>query len=348
MNTETCTAWDVGGAHLKVAIVAADGSVTGVAQQVCQLWKGLDSLCEAVQQLTDRLALQSSSHAITMTGELADIFPDRVAGVHAILKIMERQLSVSHLQVFAGRQGLVSLQQAALQTAEVASANWLATAQYVAGCVPDCLLVDMGSTSTDILPIQGGRPVVRAYDDAGRMRTEELIYAGVIRTPVMAISRRVVFDAEWHTLAAEHFATAGDVYRLTGELRPDEDMEDTADGQGKSTQDCARRLARMLGMDYNYAQPHQWQGLARSIARQQRFSIAQSVEKALSQRDFSAETPLVGAGVGRFLIKQIADDLQRPYVDIAELFQVGEQHAAMAAVCAPAVSLACLLRKSLQ
>jgi probable H4MPT-linked C1 transfer pathway protein len=348
MNTETYTAWDVGGAHLKVATVAADGAVTGVAQQVCQLWKGLDRLCEAVQQLTDRLGLQSATHAITMTGELADIFPNRVEGVQAIMNTMDRQLAVPQLRVFAGHHGLLSLQQAASRSTDVASANWLATARYVAGCVPDCLLVDMGSTTTDILPVQGGTPVVTASDDAGRMRTEELLYAGVIRTPVMAICRRVVFDAEWHTLAAEHFATAGDVYRLTGELSPDEDMEDTADGQGKSAQDSARRLARMLGMDYEYAQPHQWQGLARSIARQQQFTISQSIEKALSQRDFTASTPLVGAGAGRFLVKRIADDLQRPYIDIAELFDVGEQYAAMAAVCAPAVSLACLLRSSLQ
>ncbi len=348
MTAETYTAWDIGGAHLKVATVGADGSILAVEQQICQLWKGLEQLTGAMTQMAEKACRVSTRHAITMTGELSDIFPDRHTGVEAIIATVENQLAVESLQVFAGVNGLLDLEQARLQTDKVASANWLATAQYVASCVPDALLVDMGSTTTDIIPLRAGRPQVQAYDDAGRLRTEELVYSGVVRTPLMAISRRVAFDGEWVRLAAEHFATAGDVYRLTGDLHPDEDMETTADGEDKSLQASARRLSRMLGMDLEQATLHQWQALAQSIARQHHYQILQSLERVLSRHAFSDQTPVVGAGAGRFLIRAIAEQLQRPYVDVSSLFECGKQNPEMVAVCAPAVSLACILREAMQ
>ena len=53
-----------------------------------------------------------------------------------------------------GDLGVVGLDQAAGMATDVASANWHATASLVAKLMGDGLFVDMGSTTTDLIPIR--------------------------------------------------------------------------------------------------------------------------------------------------------------------------------------------------
>ena len=75
--------YDVGGAHLKVALSEA-GRVVAVEQVACPLWQGLDRLDAALAQVAPLVA-RAGRHAATMTGELCELFPDRRSGVAAIL-----------------------------------------------------------------------------------------------------------------------------------------------------------------------------------------------------------------------------------------------------------------------
>jgi len=53
---------------------------------------------------------------------------------------------------------------------------------------------------------------------------------------------------------------------------------------------------------------------------------------------------LIGAGVGRFLVKQIAMNLGRPYLDFSDLFPIPVIQSDMnAADCAPAAAVAYLV-----
>jgi (4-(4-[2-(gamma-L-glutamylamino)ethyl]phenoxymethyl)furan-2-yl)methanamine synthase len=81
---ELVTGLDVGGAHLKAAQVAPPGRVVAAAQVPCALWQGLDRLGLALAQAAGRLA-PVGRLAVTMTGELADLFPDRATGVRLIV-----------------------------------------------------------------------------------------------------------------------------------------------------------------------------------------------------------------------------------------------------------------------
>ena len=93
-------------------------------------------------------------NAFTMTGELSDIFPSREAGVAALLKEIAERFPQESL-IYAGPEGFVGLDAAANLTVDVASANWHATAALVARLAGDALLLDMGSTTTDIIAARG-------------------------------------------------------------------------------------------------------------------------------------------------------------------------------------------------
>lgn len=334
--------WDIGGAHLKLARIG-DGRVLGVRQVPCALWQGVHHLAAATDEALAGWPAPAR-HAVTMTGELADIFPDRAAGVRAILAAVQPRLDGAAIAIYAGDGRFVSAAAAAAAPDRVASANWHATAQLVVARLGDSLLVDIGSTTTDLVPLRDGAIVARGIDDARRLARDELVYRGVVRTPVMAVVRHVVVDGERVGVMAEHFATMADVYRLTGELPAHADQHATADGRGKSPAESRARLARMVGRDAASAPDDSWDTLARHVAGRQLQQLQDAAERVLSAAALPRDAPLVGAGVGRFLALALAQRLARPYRSFDELVEATDAEAAAgAADCAPSVAVALLM-----
>lgn len=270
--------WDIGGAHLKAARLDAHGTVTGIRQLACPLWRGVEHLQRAVDEVLGSFG-NPVQHAITMTGELADIFPNRHQGVLQIAQTMQQKLPEANLRIFAGTHGFVGMKQIETITGSIASMNWLASAQFAAQQCQNGVLVDIGSTTTDIVALRNGQAQPQGFSDAERLATDELIYCGVVRTPVMAVVQRVPFNGQMQRVAAEHFATLADVYRLTGGLPQQHDMSDTADGAGKTQLDSARRLARMVGRDVEDALMLAWQALAHYIANTHAQDIAAGIKR---------------------------------------------------------------------
>jgi len=341
--------WDVGGAHLKAVLIESEADHVNVLQVIqlpCPLWRGVDTLVEAVNtvmnQLQTQFQIEPQHHAVTMTGELVDIFADRNSGVLEIADIMS-QLLPGRVRFYSGESGFVTIADVAFNTSHIASANWHASASLVAREAGQGLFVDIGSTTADLALFANHVPQVRGYSDAERMRYEELVYTGAVRTPLMAVARRISFDGEWVTLAAEHFATTADIYRLTGELDAAADLADTADGKGKSIEESARRLARMIGRDAGEAGILQWITLAQALRQSQLHLLQQAVSRALSRQLVKPDAPLVGAGAGSFLVRYLANQLQRPYVDASSLIHSDDDALQVAAaVCLPAYAVAVL------
>src|SRR5205085_9641245 len=159
------------------------------------------------------------------------------------------------VRIYAGKAGFRPPEEAAKTPIEVASANWHASARLVGRHIPEALLVDIGSTTADLIPIAAGEPAALGYTDAERLETGELVYTGAVRTPVMALAERVPFRGRLVALMAESFATTADVYRLLDALPPDADQQEAADGRGKSTAETETRLARMVGRDRSDGTP---------------------------------------------------------------------------------------------
>jgi probable H4MPT-linked C1 transfer pathway protein len=279
-----------------------------------------------------------------MTGELADIFPDRAAGVRAILAAVAERVDPAAIAVYASDGSFLTAANAAADFARVASANWRASAQLVAARIGDGLLVDIGSTTTDLVPLRGGAVVARGGDDAARLAGDELVYRGVVRTPVMAVVRHVAIDGVRSGVMAEHFAVMADVYRLTGELPPHADQHATADGRGKSLPESAARLARMIGRDASAAPEQTWRALAHDIAVRQLQQLERAAARVLSIAALPAAAPLVGAGVGRFVVAALARRLERPYRGFESIIAASDDAVATgAADAAPAAAVALLL-----
>lgn len=349
MNQTFNIGWDIGGAHLKAVQVDAKGLVLAASQVYCPLWRGLHELNHAMDKVLSEFNVEKHfvTHFITMTGELADVFPSRHAGVMQIAQFVTQKLSgqelAGNVMFYAGNKGFVEFAAVEAHSVNIASMNWLASVHYLAKNRQQALFLDIGSTTTDIALIDNGKPQILGFNDAMRMQADELVYTGVVRTALMALTQKILFAGNMVNVAAEHFATTADVYTLTGDLPLAENMAETADGADKSVEASARRIARMIGWDAQDAPLTAWQDLAQAFKHAQLHQIKRAILRQISLLEDCSDLRVVGAGVGDFLVVELAKQLGFKYEPIANLIIASNNEARkMAAVCFPAYAVACL------
>jgi probable H4MPT-linked C1 transfer pathway protein len=332
--------WDVGGAHLKAARVE-NGQVTAALEIACPLWLGLDRLDAALAEARHALG-EAPLNAVTMTGELCDVFASRTEGVAHLCERLTALLSGS-IHVYGGEQEWLSAEDAAATADSIASANWHATASLTAHARSDALFVDMGSTTTDIVPIVGGRVAARGMTDAARLQAGELVYTGATRTFLMAVAQHVPFRGEWMPLMNEYFASMADVYRVLERLPEGADLHATADGREKTGAASAARLARMIGRDVGEAEDREWRNLADFFAEAQLRALHDAALQVLSDARLPSDAPVIAAGTGRFVIERLAARLGRPMLPWEADVPANAEIAAAVSAAAPAVAVALLL-----
>lgn len=225
---------DIGGANLKAA--TADKRAVSVP---FALWKQPDKLPAALAELVAQFP-DATDLAVTMTGELCDCYETKRQGVNAILDAVEFAAKGRPVRVWGTDERFMSAQRARDLYLMAAAANWHALATYAGRYVETitALLIDIGSTTTDLIPFIAGRECTFGRTDADRLRSGELVYMGVRRTPISALMGSDV--------AAEYFASTHDAYLLLEWAAEDPSDNDTADGRGSTIQLAHARLSRML------------------------------------------------------------------------------------------------------
>jgi (4-(4-[2-(gamma-L-glutamylamino)ethyl]phenoxymethyl)furan-2-yl)methanamine synthase len=344
MALENIIGWDVGGAHLKAVELDAHGALVRAVQLPCPLWQGLQHLESAVDQIM--AGRNISLHGLTMTGELVDLFANRQIGVSEIIRTMARKTTGATLLVYAGAKGFVSPAHGEQQYAHIASMNWHATGAFAASRVAQGLLVDVGSTTADLMLLRDGQLQWVGADDYRRMVAHELVYTGAVRTPLMALTQKILFEGEQSGVMAEYFATTADIYRILGELAEDADQMPAADNGEKTVAASVRRLARMIGRDAESAPAESWRQLASQFAGMQLQQLLDACERQLARGLIDRRAPLVGAGCGSFIVQKLAQALQRDYVDFSSFAQGDAAARKWAQTCAPAYAVAALAVRS--
>jgi len=308
--------WDIGGAHVKAVMLDAQGHIVRVSQQACALWKGLHLLEAALKEILQQWQLQPAecAHAVTMTGELVDLFEHRIQGVQAIAETVLKYMPNAVFYMATPDRGAEFTATVSGHETGIASMNWHASAQCLAmRNATAMLVVDIGSTTTDITLCEKQQVIASGWTDAARMRQHGLFYSGVVRTPLMALGPYIEWQAQVQHIAAEYFATTADVYRVLGELSPQYDLADTADGQSRSISASMRRLARMVGHDLEDVETQIWHSLAQAFRQRQITCLLQAIQSNLVQHHVPVSA-ITGLGAGSFLLPELAQALNLPYI----------------------------------
>ena len=320
------TGLDLGGAHLKAAQVTPDGRVVAALQLPCALWQGLDRLEHGARRGL-RAARAATRVAVTMTGELVDLFPDRQTGVAQLLGDLAAAWPEADCAVWAGRLGFVPLAEAPLIGARSPRPTGWPPPRWrpAVGAWPARRPRQHHHRHPRPRRRRGAAP--EGITDRERLAAGELVYAGLTRTPVMALAAEAPFAGRRVALMNELFATSADLYRLLGRLPEGADQHPAADGGPKTVAASARRLARMIGADLADGDPADWRRLAGVLARCQLRRVEDAIALQLSRGLLPDAAPLVGAGCGRFLVERLAPRPDRPYRDFAELIEADARSA---------------------
>lgn len=335
MNWLAC---DIGGANLKLA----DG-VGFATSQPFPLWQRPGELADALANMFAS-APTAERLAVTMTGELADCFETKAEGVRHILEAVRSAAGERVVQVYGTDGRFLSLDDALQEPLLVAAANWHALARFAARYLEGSpgLLLDIGSTTCDLIPLVDGQPAGQGRTDPERLMHGELIYTGVVRSPICAVVSALPWRGRPCPVAQEWFATTYDAYLWRGDLSEDANDRQTADG-GPATRDAARnRLARCLCADRTMFDEADAKAAADAIAKAQTAKIGvawNQVVRALP----APPAGVVISGQGEFLARTVAERSRLPL----EVVSLSEQLGPDASRAAAAHALAVLARENI-
>lgn len=328
---------DIGGANLKAA--TPDRRAVAVP---FPLWKQPEKLPAALAELIAQFG-EVHEFAVTMTGELCDCFETKRQGVETIVTAVMNAARCWPVRVWGTDSTFHTTAEAKEQWETVAAANWHALATYVGGFNRQgvTLLLDIGSTTADLIPILDGQPWGEGSTDTARLRNGELIYTGVKRTPLCALLPA-------GETAAELFATTRDAYLLLGRVPEDPIDTDTADGRPATRRFAHARIARMIGGDGTTVPEAETLRLA-TLATDCQNQLLRPVAERLTRRLLGLPRESIGtrrlavvSGSGEFLARDVLQPIRGNYEEIISLT---DRLGPAVAECAPAYAVAVLAQE---
>jgi len=322
--------WDIGGVNTKGARVA-QGRVMAARAAPYELQRDPGALAPLLRRLAGDLgAAPGDAHAVTMTAELSQLFRTKREGVEFVLDAVASAFTEACVRVWTVDARWLTAAQARREPHTVAAANWAATARFVARLDPDCLLIDVGSTTTDIVPITGGVPRAAGKNDTERLREGELVYTGALRTPTEAIAATVPVSGRPTGVSAEGFALAGDVHLWRGELAPEDYSVPTPDGRPATRVFAGERLARVVCADREMLDDEGIGAIADALWDAQATRLRDAVLRARVRWPGLARA--VVTGLGAFLAAEAARRAGLQVIHLADRLGPAARHAPAAAV----------------
>lgn len=299
---------DVGGANLKVV------DESGVHIHYCPLWEK----APIVETLRPYVEHGHNGAVVVMSGELADCFENKLQGISFIVGEVQKAFPGAR---FYGMDAKFHEQ----PVPQLAAANWLASADYLRTKYPDAILLDIGSTTADIIPL-GNFEGLLGLTDLNRLQKGFLLYTGMLRTNIAAILQAVDLNGIQTPISSEYFAISADAHLVLGHITPDEYTCDTPDHKEKTRTASLKRLARVVCADLDEIGEEGALQIARQAHERQKTAVCDAV-RACARSHGSQEILVAGIGAPLFACELGGLDLNRelgPLADALPAFAVRE------------------------
>lgn len=349
---------DIGGANIKMCLT--DGRSVSLP---FPMWIRHQELAETVQQLvqqTDLAWKEEDWVAITMTGELADCFRSRRHGVKHILEQLGRVFPPHRCKVYDVAGSWLTIDQAMASPWDVAASNWHALAkwclaQYPWGSAEWLAVMDIGSTTVDILPTAQGQLLTHARTDRQRLQLGQLIYTGMQRTPVAAVVQHLTIAGCRCPVMAERFATMDDVNLVLKAVKPQPNDCDSADGRPRTRDFALERLARMVGEDLETLTTSEIESMASQIALAQTQQVNEALVRNLLHTRLAGtivsgqpRSKVMVSGHGRALIERLKILQSQSGAEQVDYVYLDEFLPPETVRCAPALAVALLAQDAIE
>ena len=334
--------FDIGGANTDLAIIDFDdGEIKNIEVdfKYLPMWSNNDDLKNVLVELIENICpiTEIDAVGISMTAELVDAYDTKKQGVLDVVGKCEDTFDCP--VAYVGVDGMMSKDEIEKAPLKAAAANWIATAQIATLISDNCIFIDTGSTTTDIIPIKNGTECAIGKTDFERSFTGELVYTGTLRTNLASFLDRVEIKGKSYRVASELFAQTADVYTVLDLITEDDYVCDTFDGEGKSKLDCARRIARIVCADLEMIGMDDVVEMSKYIHKEQIKQIADGLNQVVETQNIDM---IVTTGLGKDILDRPAAELLGLKVKSMDEFLSDEE-----CVVAPAVGTAVMMGKYL-
>ena len=334
--------FDIGGANTDLAIIDFEGEeIKNIEVDFAYLpmWSNNDDLSRVLLELIENICPISEIDAvgISMTAELVDAYDTKKDGVLDVVKKCEQTFNCPI--AYVGVDGMLSKEEIEKTPLKAAAANWIATAQIATLISNNCIFIDTGSTTTDIIPIKDGKECAIGKSDFDRSATGELVYTGTLRTNLASFLDKVELNGKEYRVASELFAQTADIYTVLELITSEDYVCDTFDGEGKSKLDCAKRIARVVCADLEMLSMDDIVEMSKFIHQKQIEQIADGLKQVVETQKLDL---IVTTGLGK-------DILDKPAAELLglEVKSMGDILTDEECVVAPAVGTAVMMNKYL-
>ena len=302
------------------------------------MWLKKDELGDALLRLLGDDLKDVDAVGICMTAELVDAYKTKREGVIDIARKSKESFSVP--VGFIGVNGVLSFEEVIERPDEVAAANWVATSKIAAEIEENCIMIDTGSTTTDIIPIKNGSECAKGRSDLERLKTGELVYSATLRTNLAAIVDKVPLGDETVRVSSELFAATADIHTVLGNITEEDYSCSTSDGAGKSKEECMRRISRVICGDMDMLSESDIENIASYVYKRQAEKVAEALLEVSKRENL---TKVVTTGLGMDIVGAKA-------AEVAGLESTGMNTILKKEECivAPAVGTALMIRDSLK
>jgi len=334
--------FDIGGANTDLAVIDfEDGEIKNIEVDFAYLpmWSNNDDLSHVLIELIEKICPVSQIDAvgISMTAELVDAYDTKKEGVLDVVEKCEQTFDCP--LAYVGIDGMLSNEEIEKTPLKAAAANWIATAQIATLISDNCIFIDTGSTTTDIIPIKDGSECAVGKSDFDRSATGELVYTGTLRTNLASFLDKVELNGKQYRVASELFAQTADVYMVLDLITEEDYICDTFDGEGKSKIDCAHRIARVVCADLEMLSMEDIVEMSKVIHQKQIEQIADGLKQVVETQKLDL---IVTTGLGK-------DILDKPAAELLglEVKSMGDILTDDECTVAPAVGTAVMMEKYL-
>ena len=334
--------FDIGGAHIKAVNIHWQKRLMDdmqIAIRTFEMWHEYKRLSAVLREIGTEIGLAGvQALAVTMTAELADAFSCKREGVLFVIEAIVHAFPdiPVYLLNIDGKLVREDGYSPPANPLDYAATNWLASAQYLATTRSDFIFMDVGSTTTDIIPVRNNCVATRGCTDPQRLTTGELVYTGILRSNPDTIANQVPIQGQMCRVAAEYFANMGDVYLILNLIQANAYSCPTPDGRDKTREAAQRRLARLVCADTEILNNDQIFKLARYLFEKQIQTVTEALLQVLSAQPTGSISPLIAAGSGAFLATETGRRLGFSVIDLQK------DKGTRVAAAFPSLAVACL------
>ena len=327
---------DIGGAHLKCVGIDEFKKISYTKYESYQIWNNKKVLLEKLNQINKEVNNNKLTYGITMSAELCDNFPNRKVGAKYIIEACN---SLNSKKFFYSNKSLHFSSKFKMEN--LMSMNWHSIGKLCENKIKDSIIIDFGSTTTDFLCIKNFKLRNEGYTDFERINNSELIYKGLIRTPLFGIKNKIKFKKKYFNIIPEVFSDMADVYRVKKLLKKSIDIDCTADSSSKSIRCSMTRIARNLGFDYKNSKKELILKFCDELYFSQLNEIKNNINFLRKKYKISWQCPIILCGIGQEILMNYLNKKLKNVIFLSEF--LGFKQYKKASYHAPALSIALLL-----